>query len=145
MAPYKEAKTKCIKVRFGSKRLKRCNDAHKFTFTPKDTADEVYDSIKRAFQSHIGEHEIEVFHPQTGKKVDLQYHGLVNGGLYLLSVGAVRTHGAGQFNNAAKRTRRAVHTAMYSWGIRDGRIIDGRYLLLLPTMAPSVPGQDDAV
>jgi hypothetical protein len=71
MAPYKEAKTKCIEVRFGGKRLNRCKDAHKFLFAPTDTADEVYDSIKSAFQSHVGEHEIAVFHPQTGKKVDL--------------------------------------------------------------------------
>lgn len=145
MAPYKEAKTKCIEVRFGGKRPNRCKHARKFTFAPTDTTNEVYDRIKDAFQSHVGESEIAVFHPQTGKKVDLQYHGLVNGGLYLLSVGAVRTYGAGQLNNAAKKTKRAVLTAMHLWGITDSRIRDGRYLLLPPSMAPLVPGQDDAV
>lgn len=34
---------------------------------------------------------------------------------------------------------------MHLWGIIDGRIRDGHYLLLPPSIAPSVPGQDDAV
>jgi hypothetical protein len=112
MAPSKKAQTKSIEVRFGDKSFRKCNHVRKFTFVPTDTADEIYDRIRQSFQPHVGANEIGVSHPNTGHKVDLQYRGFVNGGIYLLSVGAHGTHGAGHANSAAKRIKRAVNIAI---------------------------------
>lgn len=137
MAPRNQPKLKSIEVRFGQ----HIGDKHvrKFTVAPTETDDALYERIKSSFKPHIGNNEISVFHLRNGKRINLSYHGLVHGGIYQLGLGGHRRHGAGNENNATKKTKRAVEITMKHWNILD----EDQYKILPASIAPPAPLTDN--
>lgn len=141
MATRKQQKSKSIEVRFGRQHTgPKYKHIRKLSVVPTDTPDAIYERVRAAFQPHIGDSEIEVQHYRDGKRINLGYHGLVHGGVYQLRVVMERTHGPGHNNSATRKTKIAVDMVIRQWNVSDGR-----HHILPPSIAPTVPLQDNTV
>jgi hypothetical protein len=142
MAPRKQPKLKSIEVRFGHQITgAKFKHMRRFSVAPTETADALYERIKSSFQPHVGQNEISVLQFHNGKRIDLTYHGLSHGGLYQLGVGSHQRHGAGNDNEATKKTKKAVQIIIEHWYILD----HDQYKILPASIAPPAPLQDNVV